>query len=290
MFELYNETAKQTIFLAKHAAGQWGSPEISTEHILLGLFKDRELARFLEGFSEQEFRARLGSETGRQKEPSILFDLGLSRESRQALAFAEAEAKEQGIRYIGNEHILLGLLQARKTVAAQFLQQGQLSVDNVRTQLAGLDPRRDVMRPAQSPAAHSTTEQGIVAQVRDLLEKGEQRKALDFIDSQLSSNSQDRHLILRMLCPIAVSVSRETGDLDSLKRYCEKLLAVRPNDVRALYFLADCLDLQGQKAESKKYAARCYNLTRMRNDDLAIELLTLLEKKFPEIKDEAPET
>ena len=40
MFERYTEKARRVIFFARHQAGQFGSPYIETEHLLLGLFRE----------------------------------------------------------------------------------------------------------------------------------------------------------------------------------------------------------------------------------------------------------
>jgi ATP-dependent Clp protease ATP-binding subunit ClpC len=56
MFERYSENARRVIFFARYEAGQYGSPYIETEHLLLGLMReDKALAtRFLRthGFIE----------------------------------------------------------------------------------------------------------------------------------------------------------------------------------------------------------------------------------------------
>jgi len=46
MFERYTETARRVIISSKHKASPVGSPEIDTEHLLLGLLStDKALAR-----------------------------------------------------------------------------------------------------------------------------------------------------------------------------------------------------------------------------------------------------
>jgi ATP-dependent Clp protease ATP-binding subunit ClpC len=51
MFQRYTEKARRVIFFARYEAGQYGSPYIETEHLLLGFLReDRALVkRFLGG-------------------------------------------------------------------------------------------------------------------------------------------------------------------------------------------------------------------------------------------------
>jgi hypothetical protein len=44
MFERYTEGARRTIMFAKLWASQFGSNEISSEHLLLGIMADEDLA------------------------------------------------------------------------------------------------------------------------------------------------------------------------------------------------------------------------------------------------------
>ncbi|MGA7170362.1 MAG: Clp protease N-terminal domain-containing protein, partial [Candidatus Sulfotelmatobacter sp.] len=42
MFERYTEKARRVIFFARYEASQYGSPEIDTEHLLLGLIRENK--------------------------------------------------------------------------------------------------------------------------------------------------------------------------------------------------------------------------------------------------------
>jgi ATP-dependent Clp protease ATP-binding subunit ClpC len=39
VFERYNEKPRRSIFFARYEASQFGSPEIESEHLLLGLLR-----------------------------------------------------------------------------------------------------------------------------------------------------------------------------------------------------------------------------------------------------------
>jgi len=286
MFERYTETAKRTIFFAKYEAGRCGSPEIGTEHILLGLLKDAELTSgVLEGLSLQEISEKIMPESSEQREPSTPFDLALSNESRQALGLADEEAEKLGSRYVGNEHILLGLLRAGDCLGGQLLRQRRLFADDVRTQIAASRPRGEPEKISpQSRPPDDANKSGLVPRVRDLVRRGEQRKALKLVDELLAEAPQERDFRARMLCPIAMSISRHIGDLVLATRYCEELLSVAPDDLRTLYHLADYLDLQGQTVQARQQAARCYKLSLARNDLQGKNMAMRLEKRFPEVR------
>ena len=40
MFERYTEKARRVIFFARYEASQFGSPDIETEHLLLGVLRE----------------------------------------------------------------------------------------------------------------------------------------------------------------------------------------------------------------------------------------------------------
>src|SRR5207249_11823669 len=49
MFERYTESARRTILFAKQWASSLGSSQISSEHLLLGIMADEDLATYLLG-------------------------------------------------------------------------------------------------------------------------------------------------------------------------------------------------------------------------------------------------
>ena len=49
MFERYTEKARRTIFFARYESSQFGSPQIESEHLLLGILRENKTftSRFL---------------------------------------------------------------------------------------------------------------------------------------------------------------------------------------------------------------------------------------------------
>ncbi|UCF38011.1 MAG: ATP-dependent Clp protease ATP-binding subunit [Acidobacteriota bacterium] len=150
MFEKYTEKARRVIFFARYEASQLGSRSIETEHILLGLLReDKALAgRFfpksqsvLNGI-RQEIEDRLE----KAEKVSTSVELPLSDQSKRVLTYATEEADRLLCNYIGTEHILLGLLRAEDSVAAQILHDKGLNLSRVREELAGSAPKESSVR------------------------------------------------------------------------------------------------------------------------------------------------
>jgi ATP-dependent Clp protease ATP-binding subunit ClpC len=60
MFDRYTEKARRVIFFARYEASQFGTPQIESEHVLLGLLReDRFLFRHLmpSGWTVESIRA-----------------------------------------------------------------------------------------------------------------------------------------------------------------------------------------------------------------------------------------
>jgi len=146
MFERYTEKARRVIFFARYEANQFGSETIEPEHILLGLFREDK------GFLPQLLPRRISTnEVRKDIEGRVLVPervstsviLALSDATKSALEFAAEESERLHHRYIGTEHLLLGLLRADRTVAAEILYEYGLRLDTARIQLEQ-PVRRDV--------------------------------------------------------------------------------------------------------------------------------------------------
>lgn len=143
MFERYTDKARRAVFFARYEAGEFGSPEIETGHLLLGLLReDKPLVnRFLSSRAEIEsIRADIEQQTSRGEKAPAEADLPLSPECLRALVHAAEEADRLGRRQIGTEHLLLALLHEDTGFAALLLRERGLELNRVRDQIAwGLD-------------------------------------------------------------------------------------------------------------------------------------------------------
>ncbi len=139
MFEKYTEKARRVIFFARYEASQFGSPTIEAEHLLLGLIReDKNLtARFFPQapVTIQKIRKEIEGRTLVREKVSTSVDLPFSEESKRVLNSAAEESHRFSHKYIGTEHILLGLLREDQSVAAEILREYGISPDLIREEL-----------------------------------------------------------------------------------------------------------------------------------------------------------
>jgi ATP-dependent Clp protease ATP-binding subunit ClpC len=138
MFERYTETARGVIVSSKHKAALLGSPEIDTEHLLLGLLsKDQGLARrFLDSpWAADSVWGKI-EQSGRIGKPIVgPCDLPLSSAGKRALSYGAEEADRVSSKCISTEHLLLGLLREEKSFAAEFLHEHGVDLAQTRQEL-----------------------------------------------------------------------------------------------------------------------------------------------------------
>ncbi len=165
MFERYTEKARRVIFFARYEASQFGSPNIETEHLLLGLIReDKALTnRFLRArhATLESIRRQVEGHTTIRESVSTSVDLPLSDECKRVLAFAAGEAEGLGHKHIGTEHLLLGLLREEKCFAAEILRERGLQLDALRQELSRVAHQSAPLRsmetsPATEPAKDLT--------------------------------------------------------------------------------------------------------------------------------------
>ncbi|HJT70073.1 MAG TPA: Clp protease N-terminal domain-containing protein [Terriglobales bacterium] len=143
MFERYTEGARRVVFFARYEASLFGSPQIETEHLLLGLLREekslvREVMPSIDYDSAK--RALSGEGFDKPKIPTSV-DLPLSEQSKAALAFAMGEADRLGAKYICPEHLLLGLLHNKEFLSAKVLAQLGVNIESLRKRVEALPPR-----------------------------------------------------------------------------------------------------------------------------------------------------
>ncbi len=142
MFERYTEKARRVVFFSRYEASQLGSPYIETEHILLGFFREERsfTARWFSATQVDSMRREIEGHSPGAKPTPTSVDLPLSNESKRVLAYAAEEADRAGIRHIGPEHLLLGLLRENASFAAGLLHDHGLEVGKLREELSKLRP------------------------------------------------------------------------------------------------------------------------------------------------------
>src|SRR6201994_2853953 len=127
MFERFTGKARHVIVLAQEEARLLSHNYIGTEHILLGLLGEPEsvagtvLASFQ--LTRDSTRAEVEDRVGRgKKAPSG--HIPFTPRAKKTLELSLREALSLGHKYIGTEHILLGLIREGQGIAAQILAEG----------------------------------------------------------------------------------------------------------------------------------------------------------------------
>jgi len=138
MFDRFTEEARRVIFFARHEASEFGSREITAEHLLLGFMRVNSLcaAQLLGSVATQiSIRRQIEARSPRGEKVSTSVDLPLNHESKRALAYGAEESQRLGHQHIGPEHLLMGLLREEKSLAADLLRQHGLAIANLREKL-----------------------------------------------------------------------------------------------------------------------------------------------------------
>jgi len=133
MFERYTEKARRAIFFARYEASQFGADCVETEHLLLGLLRESSLLPSID--SMKYIQQRIRAVTPLREKISTSVDLPLSEESNRVLVYSAEEAEKLNHQYIGSEHLLLGLLREKKSLAASLLLERGLSIEKVREEI-----------------------------------------------------------------------------------------------------------------------------------------------------------
>ena len=140
MFERYTEPARRSLFFSRYEAGQLGSVTIDTEHLLLGILKEREpLIEHLvgaAGVSASTLRQAIQERTGPPASPTATsVEIPFSADAKRALEYAAEESERLLHRHIGCEHLLLGVLRLERGLAWEILNERGLALASVRDAL-----------------------------------------------------------------------------------------------------------------------------------------------------------
>ena len=135
MFERFTDRARRVVVLAQEEARMLSHNYIGTEHILLGLIHEGEgvAAKALESLdiSLEAVRAQVEEIIG-QGGSSPSGHIPFTPRAKKVLELSLREALRLGHRYIGTEHLLLGLVREGEGMAATILVRHGAGLDEVR--------------------------------------------------------------------------------------------------------------------------------------------------------------
>ena len=141
MFERFTDRARRVVVLAQEEARMLEHGYIGTEHLLLGLIHEGDgvAAKALEamGINLGAVRQQVETIIGRGQHPPA-GHIPFTPRAKRVLELSWRESDQMGHRYIGTEHILLGLVREGDGVAAQVLVKLGADLSPVRQQVVQL--------------------------------------------------------------------------------------------------------------------------------------------------------
>ena len=140
-FDLFTDRARDAVALAQDEARRLGHDSIGTEHLLLGILRQRNgvAARMLAGMGVRlaDVRVAVESIVGRGS-ATVAGEMRLTPRTKRALELAVREAERLRHRYLGTEHLLLGIAGEREGVAAEILDGFGVNHERVRADVLRL--------------------------------------------------------------------------------------------------------------------------------------------------------
>ncbi len=140
-YDKFTQRARKVLSLAQEEAQRFQHNYIGTEHLLLGLVREREgiAAKVLSNLGVELNKVRIAVESiiG-HGDHIVLGEIGLTPRAKKVIELALDEARRLNHHYIGTEHLLLGLLREDEGIAAEALQSLGVNLEKVRTETIGV--------------------------------------------------------------------------------------------------------------------------------------------------------
>jgi repressor LexA len=137
LFDMFTKGARKVLSLAQDEAQRFQHNYIGTEHLLLGLVRERQgvAAKVLSnlGVELNKVRSTVEFIIGRG-DRIVLGEIGLNPRAKKVIELAVAEARRLNHHYIGTEHLLLGLVRQGEGGGVDVLESLGINLEKVRTQ------------------------------------------------------------------------------------------------------------------------------------------------------------
>jgi hypothetical protein len=141
MWQQFTERARNVVFFAQGEAARHRERYVGTEHLLLGLVHQDNLAvRILEYLGVSPIRLRGDLEKQVSEGTGEIGEMQLTPKSKRAIDLAYEESKAMNHDYIGTEHLLLGLLGVEDGLAAKLLTELGVDADRARRGFQAVSP------------------------------------------------------------------------------------------------------------------------------------------------------
>lgn len=148
MHERFSDRARHAMALANLEAGKLNHADLRPAHLMLGLIAEGECVatealRVLD-VDLNKVRSEVSARMGKEEVERSMGRRAHTVELRAVINLAIKEARKLNHRYIGTEHLILGLLAHGESIPAQVLSDQGLNLDQLREKtLALLSPSMD---------------------------------------------------------------------------------------------------------------------------------------------------
>lgn len=139
ILEMLSSNAKEALNLAANEAVRLDFDHIGTEHLILGLSRESVGSRILMnlGINLDDLRREVEDLIGRGR-GAAKNEIPLNPRSKRAIELALDEAMSLGEKFIGSEHLLLGIIKEDEGLAAQVLKRRGVTADRVHQEIMNM--------------------------------------------------------------------------------------------------------------------------------------------------------
>ena len=237
-FEKFTERARKVMSLAQEEAQRFNHNYIGTEHILLGLVAEGDgvAAKVLTslGVELEQVRNAVEFIIGRG-DRIVLGEIGLTPRAKKVVELAVDEARRLNHRYIGTEHLLLGLIREGEGIAAGVLQSRGVRLDNVRRATIEVLSQSGLRASQQSAPFRAHSQAGPRPDLGRFTERTRQIIAAAINEARERDQREvgTGHALLALLNEpegVATWALRESGPpgRDTIRQALERVLGPRP--------------------------------------------------------------
>src|SRR5918992_1526837 len=149
--QFFSDSTTQLLQRAAQQALEWGSLDLTSEHLLYAALQDGVVRRVLDevGADADAIRAQLEEEAQKGERTDV--SPSLAPDAKRALLGAYEESRDMGSSYIGPEHVLLALATDDESDAARLLSRFGLSHLRLRGAVVrGVDTSGEAREPVSS--------------------------------------------------------------------------------------------------------------------------------------------
>jgi len=201
MFDRFTERAKKVLAYAKQEAQRFNHDYIGTEHILLGVIKEGSgvAANALEnlGIDLDQLRRSIEGQVKLGPDTVEVGNLPYTPRAKKVLQLALDEARSLSHKYIGTEHLLLGLLREEDGEAAHLLRAKNIQLKDVKDEILNLLPDIDTSfkKQAAEPREKEEKAMGLATFGRNLTTLAQEGKLDPVI-----GRSKEIERVIQVLC------------------------------------------------------------------------------------------